>query len=54
MSRTRRQPYRKSRRSDRTCRNHGSDYRSRRNRLYSARKAEQAAQAEVKQWERGE
>ena len=54
MSRTRRQPYRKSRRFDRTCRNHGSDYRSRGNRLYSARKAERAAQAEVKQWERGE
>ena len=54
MSRTRRQPYRKSRRSDRTCRNHGSDYRSLGNRLYSARKAELAAQAEVKQWERGE
>lgn len=54
MSRTRRQPYRKSRRFDRTCRNHGSCPYCRGNRLYSARKAERAAQSEVKQWERGE
>lgn len=47
MSRTRRKPYRKSRRFDKTCRCHGSCPWCRENRLYQARKAEAAARYEM-------
>lgn len=47
MSRTRRQPYRKSRRFDKTCRCHGSCPWCRDDRLYQARRAEAAARYEM-------
>jgi hypothetical protein len=47
MSRTRKQPYRKSRRFDKTCRCHGACPWCRDDRLHQARKAEAAAKYEM-------
>ena len=55
MSRSRKaQPYRQSRRFDKTCRCHGSCPHCRGNRLHGDRKRRGLAAAVVKAWESGE
>ena len=57
MSKTRRRPYyskSKSKRNDKTCRNHGSNLWWRNNRTYSDRKRRKAADQEIAQYSEGE
>ena len=55
MSKTRRRPYySKSKRNDKTCRNHGSNLWWRNNRTYSDRKRRKAAEQEIAQYSEGE
>lgn len=49
MSRTRKQPYRRSRRFDRTCRCHGSCSYCRGNRLHQQTRAMAGAAAQLKE-----
>lgn len=48
-----RKPYRRSKRFDRTCRNHGSCGHCRGNRTYAGRHAEVVARADLAEIERG-
>ena len=53
MSKTRRRPYTKSKRFDKTCRCHGSCAYCRGNRTYSDRKRRKAAEQEIAQYSEG-
>ena len=49
----RRRPYRRSRRVDRSCRNHGTCSWCRGNRLYTRRRGEAAARREIEEYLHG-
>ena len=46
-----RKPYHKSKRFDKTCRNHGSCPYCRDNRLHNRNKTEEDSQLKIKEWE---